>query len=84
MLRCLLDNLHIEELSVSKSKYIIYTNYLNENPGNDEVAEGATHEKSNHRNGGYKIATLVNPVFDGQLCSTVRCCKCDNYSVVYE
>lgn len=84
LLRCLLDNLHTEELSVSKSKGIIHTNYLDENPGDAEAAEGATDEKSNHRNGASKVATLVNRVFDGQLCSTVCCCKCDNYSVVYE
>lgn len=84
LLRCLLDNLHLEELGVSKSKSMIHPNYLDENPGDDEVAEGNTDEKSNHTNGASKIATLVNRVFDGQLCSTVCCCECDYCSVVYE
>lgn len=84
LLRCLLDNLHTEELSVRKSKGMINTNYLDENRGDDEASEGNTDEKSNHMNGVLKVATLVNRVFDGQLCSTVCCCECDYYSVVYE
>ena len=66
------------------SKRIIQKNYLDENPENDEATEGAIDENSNHRNGVSKVETFVNHVFDGQLCSTICCCECDYYLVVYE
>lgn len=72
-LRCLLDNLHTEELvSLSNSK--------STNSGDGEAAEGNSDECSNQRNN----ATLVDRVFQGQLCSTICCSKCGYCSVTHE
>ena len=70
-LRCLLDNLHTEELlSLSNSK-----------PANSgESTEGNKDQSSNQMNN----VTLVDRVFLGQLCSIVTCSKCGYQSVMYE
>lgn len=73
LLRYLLDKLDTEEL-------VSVRNSNSSNCGDGEAAEGNIDECSNQRNN----ATLVDLVFQGQLCSTIFCSKCGYHSVTYE
>ncbi|KAH9313696.1 hypothetical protein KI387_022323 [Taxus chinensis] len=74
--RYLLDSLHTEELSISKSKGTVSSDFKASKANADEKLNHVTHTPD--------IVTFVDRAFDGQLCSMVCCCKCGHSAVVYE
>ncbi|XP_057841225.2 ubiquitin carboxyl-terminal hydrolase 2 isoform X2 [Cryptomeria japonica] len=74
--RYLLDCLRTEELCIIKSKGTVSLDF--------RASKDNADENTDHLTSTPDIITLVDRVFDGQLCSTVCCCNCGHSSMVYE